>query len=484
MGASDEYTKLTSEINVLKTELDECEKAIKYHSFPTWPYTDQNIRAKISCLNCKGTGKKSGAECNACGGTRSGISKDLTEGNLYNPKHIKVHLSRLIQQRREQRKSLPSPQPIQQQHGQTPQLNAGDSQHHSGGSQHLPGIFDNPGKAMTLDTMGLKEVVGYTPKLKPVFQTGLDKAVKHVNKMLTSSKRPLTDIEAAAINLYAQEKTQVYKHLNTNLRKYHGRDARYDKSFGFLKPRIAVLAGNYQPYLELLIGACEKLPPKSDTTLYRGLNAQKAWVSKFQVGNIVPLVAVQSYSEKGKVAKRFAGRGKNPLCVLFMLSTKETGSRAFDIDKFSPFGKNEDETIVMPGTKVKVVSRRSYCTECLGMIIKKKLPRRNCGACRTSKYVCINLQEVSSDQKTTVVSAAGNGFIQPQPKRSTPVLPVAAPKANQNIVRKAPPVTDDESITPVKPLHKGISPTESKPNTDNVSHPPEATTGSWLEWGK
>merc|ERR1711964_289823 len=220
-----------------------------------------------------------------------------------------------------------------------------------------------------------------------------------------------------------------------------GRDrARYDKDFTFLQPRIPVLAGNYQRYLELIIGACEKLPPKSDTTLYRGLNAERAWISKFQVGNIVPLVAVQSYSEKGKVAMRFAGRGKNPLCVLFMLRTSHTGSRAFDIDKFSPFGKNEDETIVMPGTKVKVVTRRSRCTECLGTIIKKILPRRNCGACRTSKHVCINLQEVSPDQETTVLSAAKE-FI------PVPELPAAAPKANdQNIVKKAPPVTDDESI--------------------------------------
>merc|ERR1712096_489907 len=146
------------------------------------------------------------------------------------------------------------------------------------------------------------------------------------------------------------------------------------------------------------------------------------------VGNTVPLVAVQSYSEKGKVAMGFAGRGKNPLYVLFMLSTSHTGSRAFDIDKFSPFGKNEDETIVMPGTKVKVVSRRSRCTECLGRIIKNKLPRRNCGACRTSKYVCINLQEVSSNQAATVISDAGKGFIPPPPKYSPPVLPAAAPQ--------------------------------------------------------
>jgi len=242
---------------------------------------------------------------------------------------------------------------------------------------------------------------GELPDLKLIFQEGLCKAQKHVKNMSTSSKNPLTDLEAAAINLYAQEETRVYSHLNANLRKYHGRDARpkpcdakpcrfrqkyidrrnwalpkgkpdtdgycarckctgevTDKDFAFLKASIPELAGNYQPYLELFIRACKKAPPKNGKTLYRGLNAQEAWVKKFKEGDEVPLVAVQSYSEKREVAERFAkGIGNFPLKVLFTLKTMDGNSLAFDIDKFSPYGKGEDEAVVMPGTRVKVERR-------------------------------------------------------------------------------------------------------------------------------
>jgi len=87
-------------------------------------------------------------------------------------------------------------------------------------------------------------------------------------------------------------------------------------------------------------------------------------VSKFQVGETVSLVAVQSYSEKRRVAERFASRNpnkiENRLQVLFIFKAKSEGSRAFDIDRFSKYGKGEDESVVMPGTRVKVV-RRTGC---------------------------------------------------------------------------------------------------------------------------
>merc|ERR1711964_182924 len=92
----------------------------------------------------------------------------------------------------------------------------------------------------------------------------------------------------------------------------------------------------------------------------------------------------------------FAGRGNNPLRVVFMLKTNCTESVAVDIDMFSLFGKTEDEAIILPGTEVIVTNRQSRCEECLGMMMKnKKAPHSDCSNCSNTKYECIELYEGS-----------------------------------------------------------------------------------------
>merc|ERR1711964_805988 len=273
-------------------------------------------------------------------------------------------------------------------------------QQHSNSNNHYPKPKRHRRqKTITLDTIelkhvGLREVVRYTkhlrkenpqlPDLNKIFKAGLEKAKSHVKAMTRSSQQDLTNIEAVAINFYAQEDPHVYDHLNCNLRKYQGDDP---KTFGngmFANTPLDICAGNYQPYLEIFIRACKKLDPKNGKMLYRGVYAKEAWITKFKKGRTVPLVAVKSYSEDEDVAKFFASRkAKCQKCdgsgrwyyfgtcndcdgsgnfigvkVIFELYTKSRKSRAFGINKFSPKKfKAESEAVVMPGTNVKVLDR-------------------------------------------------------------------------------------------------------------------------------
>ncbi|CAJ1400259.1 unnamed protein product [Effrenium voratum] len=164
---------------------------------------------------------------------------------------------------------------------------------------------------------GKKDVDSCTKKGDALQKKKAGKPVKPMNKDLYGS-----------ILLYTSN--AIYKQLNKALR-----DEDRDK------------VGSFFPYLRILFEACARLPAK-EVTLWRGVGVDL--YDQYKVGSTITWWGVSSCTSDKNVANNFAKGCAGASTVL----TVETQT-ATEISELS-FYTNESESILLPGTQLKVLS--------------------------------------------------------------------------------------------------------------------------------
>nr|USW07835.1 poly [ADP-ribose] polymerase 1 [Crypthecodinium cohnii] len=143
-------------------------------------------------------------------------------------------------------------------------------------------------------------------------------------------QKPMTPDLYGSILLYTSN--AIYKQLNKALRD---------------EDRTTV--EKYFPYLRFLFEACDRLPQQK-RTLWRGVGVDL--FSQYKVGSTIVWWGVSSCTSDEKVARNFmAGCGAGATLLTVEVST------ACDISEVS-FYANEAESILLPGTKLEVLSSK------------------------------------------------------------------------------------------------------------------------------
>jgi len=107
----------------------------------------------------------------------------------------------------------------------------------------------------------------------------------------------------------------------------------------------------YFKYMRLLFEAMDHLP-KQNRTLWRGISVDLFDSSDYSVGKNIVWWSVTSTTADQNVARNFT-KGCGGKCTLFTIDTKTST----DISQMSFFG-NEKESLLAPGTELKVVSKK------------------------------------------------------------------------------------------------------------------------------
>lgn len=150
--------------------------------------------------------------------------------------------------------------------------------------------------------------------------------------------RKMTPEEYGAIMLYTSN--AIYKDLNQALR---------DENRAKLK--------KYFKYLRLFFESMAALP-KQKRKLWRGLSADLHDNQQYQVGNTIVWWGVSSCTSDLNVAKNFA-KGCGGACTIITIES-ETAS---DISQIT-FYSNEKESLLCPGTQLKVKSNKKVGNVC------------------------------------------------------------------------------------------------------------------------
>ena len=145
----------------------------------------------------------------------------------------------------------------------------------------------------------------------------------------TNKLGPLTEAEAAVVNLYTQQTPKLYFYVNGALGGYGkgGRSALH----------------HYLPYIKLLRAALRKLPPQYTTIVYRG--------SKCPLHKLIPYASVGLHvvwwaftsTSRSKDARKEFGGGSG---TIFQISSND----GRDISQYSSFG-DEKEVVLLPGSQ-------------------------------------------------------------------------------------------------------------------------------------
>lgn len=157
-------------------------------------------------------------------------------------------------------------------------------------------------------------------------------------KQVGAPVRKMSAAEYAAIMLYTSN--AIYKDLNQCLR---------DENRTKLK--------KYFKYLRLFFESMESLP-KQKRTLWRGMSVDLHSNPQYQVGNTVTWWGISSCTSDVNVAKGFA-KGCGGKCTIITLES-ETAS---DISQIT-FYSNEKESLLCPGTQLKVKSNKMNGNVC------------------------------------------------------------------------------------------------------------------------
>lgn len=184
--------------------------------------------------------------------------------------------------------------------------------------------------------MGLPVPKSLVEACKGICDAGAVRECESNGKSLASKQagRPKKKMEAAhygAISLYTSN--AIYSTINKILR---------DENRGKLK--------KYFNYLRLFFDAADRLPSQNKK-LWRGISSNLAKNPQYEKGKTVTWWSISSCTSSKAVADGFAG-GCGAGCTVFTINSK-TG---FDVDSLSVF-KGEKESILCPGTKLKVTSK-------------------------------------------------------------------------------------------------------------------------------
>eukprot|EP00667_Euglena_gracilis_P002540 EG_transcript_2542 len=163
-------------------------------------------------------------------------------------------------------------------------------------------------------------------------KTCLNSARSKARKVLKKGPDHLNEDEIGAIFLYTLE-SPLYKNLNKLLRQ------RQRKGLKTLFP-----------YLKLLLTALHKLPP-CRLTVFRGVKADLA--GKYTKNDEVVWWGFSSTTSTQDVLMDDQFLGTSGPRTLFFIET----SRAVDIRKYSSYGDQEDERLLMPGMQFTVKSK-------------------------------------------------------------------------------------------------------------------------------
>lgn len=157
-------------------------------------------------------------------------------------------------------------------------------------------------------------------------------------KQAGSPVRKMAASEYAAIMLYTSN--AIYKDLNQCLR---------DENRQKIK--------KYFKYLRLFFQAMESLP-KEKRTLWRGMGVDLHDNPQYKVGSVVTWWGISSCTSDINVAKNFA-KGCGGKCTVITLETKTSS----DISQIT-FYSNEKESLLCPGTQLKVKSNKQNGNVC------------------------------------------------------------------------------------------------------------------------
>jgi len=164
------------------------------------------------------------------------------------------------------------------------------------------------------------------------------KAVTLAKKQAGKPNRKMTEKEYAAIMLYTSN--AIYKDLNQALR---------DGNRGKLK--------KYFKYLRLFFESMNALP-KQKRKLWRGLSVDLHSNPQYKVGATVVWWGISSCTSDQNVAKNFA-KGCGGKCTVITVESKT----ASDISQVT-FYSNEKESLLSPGTELKVKSNKMSGSVC------------------------------------------------------------------------------------------------------------------------
>jgi predicted DNA-binding WGR domain protein len=158
-----------------------------------------------------------------------------------------------------------------------------------------------------------------------------DKGKDLAKKQAGGPKKKMEPAHYGAISLYTSN--AIYAEINKILR---------DENRGKLK--------KYFNYLRLFFDAADRLP-SGKKKLWRGISANLSKSPQYDKGKTVTWWSISSCTSSQAVANNFAG-GCGPGSTVFTINSKS----GFDVDSLSVF-KGEKESILPPGTKLKVSSR-------------------------------------------------------------------------------------------------------------------------------
>ncbi|CAK8993951.1 unnamed protein product [Durusdinium trenchii] len=165
-----------------------------------------------------------------------------------------------------------------------------------------------------------------------------DRGAQLAKKQAGKPKRKMTEKEYAAIMLYTSN--AIYQDLNKALR---------DNNRSKVK--------KYFKYLRLFFESMDALP-KQKRKLWRGLSVDLHKNSQYKVGNTVVWWGISSCTSDEKVAKGFA-EGCGGKSTLITVESKT----ASDISQVT-FYSNEKESLLSPGTQLKVKSNKMNGNVC------------------------------------------------------------------------------------------------------------------------
>jgi len=151
---------------------------------------------------------------------------------------------------------------------------------------------------------------------------------KHAEKQSGDPTKPIEAHLYGALMLYTSN--AIYRDLNAALRSEDRNKIK-----------------KYKPYLRLLFEALNRLPQQK-RTLWRGLGVDL--FDQYTVGSTITWWGVSSCTSDMNVAKNFM-KGCGTACSFLTVNTKS----AVDISKITFYG-NEKESLLAPGTQLKVVS--------------------------------------------------------------------------------------------------------------------------------
>lgn len=173
---------------------------------------------------------------------------------------------------------------------------------------------------------------------KPCIKSSNYKADELAKKQVGRPVRKMEPKEYAALMLYTSN--AIYKELNQSLR-----DGNRNKLKKFFK------------YLRLFFESMEALP-KQKRKLWRGLSVDLHSSPQYKVGNTVTWWGISSCTSEQSVAKNFA-KGCGGKCTVITVESKT----AADISSIT-FYSNEKESLLCPGTQLKVKSNKMNGSVC------------------------------------------------------------------------------------------------------------------------